>query len=234
MKILCVVSLYNRPEVSEVFITGMRRLGVEIFASISETRSRDLCKRLDVPYIEENNFPIGKKMNNTLRAALKRDWTHLMITGDDDVYTQSILDIYEKHKYELAVGFRDIYFIQPSSKKAVKFSYLTDKTIGAGRLISRGIVEIMLKVCGGAWEDKRNRSLDASMDQRLAVIGVVPKIIDLEVPCAIDIKTQQNIWSFESLTKFTKNGCAIKEAVYEDILGLISEEERELISKIPK
>ncbi len=224
--------MFNRPEVSEVFITGMRRLGIDLFASISDAKSRDLCRRLDVPFIEENNFPVGRKMNKTLEAAMKLDWTHLMISGDDDIYTQSILDTYEQHKYELAVGFNNIYFVQPSSKRAVKFSYDSEKTIGAGRLISRSVVEMVLRICGELWEGKRNRSLDASMDQRLTVVNVIPKVVKLPFPCAIDIKTSQNIWSFDSITKFAKNRCTVEDASYEDILNLIPQEERDLINKI--
>lgn len=234
MKILCVTSLYNRPEVSEVFIAGMRRLGIGIFVSVSEPRSRDLCKRLDVPYIEENNFPVGRKLNNTLRAALKLDWTHLMISGDDDVYTESILEVYEQHKYQPSIGFKSLYFVHPSSQRSIKFSY-TDRpvTVGAGRLLCRWAVETVLRTCDGLWEGKRNRSLDASMDQRLEVIGMTPKIIELPIPCVIDIKSNQNIWSFDSLAQFTKNGTTIEEACYEDVISLISKEERELITRIP-
>lgn len=232
MKILCIASLFNRPEVSEVFITGMRRLGIDLFVSVSEPASRDLCKRLNVSYVEENNFPLGRKMNNTLKAAMNLKWTHLMISGDDDLYTQSILEMYEQYKYEPVIGFRSIYFIEPSSKRAMKFSYTMEKTIGAGRLISRGAVEAMIKMCGSIWDDKRNRSLDASTDQRLSVIGMTPKIIELPAPCIIDIKTSQNIWSFDSLVSFTKNRSRLEDASYKDVLSLISEEERELISKI--
>jgi hypothetical protein len=231
MKIMCVASLYNRPDVSEIFVMGMRRLGVEVLASVSEPRSLELCRRMSIPFIRDNNTPIGRKLNNILRSSLDFSWTHLMISGDDDVYAQSILDVYKEYESEPAIGFKSLYFVHPSSSRAVKFTYtVRETTVGAGRLLSRSVVEDVVNKVGGLWDDMRNRSLDASMDRRLAIVGVTPKIVLMESPCIIDIKTAQNIWSFDSLISFTKNGSAVEPASYYDVLKLVPE--GELISKI--
>lgn len=234
MKIACLAAIYNRVQVSEVFITGMRRLGIDIYACVTDQESSYLCNRLAVPYILENNFPIGRKLNKTIKFALTHDWTHLMISGDDDVYLDDVLKIYKENKDEQAMGFRSLYFIQPSSESAMEFSYSHSRksTIGAGRLLRREVVEKALEICGGLWEDKRNRSLDASMDQRLSALGVNPKVIDLPRPCVIDIKSRQNIWSFESLTRFTNQESSSKKVDYNEVINLLPENERELISKI--
>ncbi len=234
MKIICLVTMYNRPRISEIFLTGMRRLGIEVFASVSDRFSNDICNKFGIQCILEPNLPIGKKLNKTLESIMHKDWTHLMISGDDDLYLNEILDIYDTYKDEPAIGFKTLYFIEPSSQRAMRFEYEADITIGAGRLLRRDVVEKVLQIKKGLWDRYLNKGLDASMTRNLNFIGVTARCIPLDKPLIIDVKSKQNIWSFDRIHDFKKTVNIIEPQSYDSVVGLLSDKEKLLISKLPK
>jgi hypothetical protein len=222
--------MYNRARISAIFLEGMRRLGIEVIAGVSDLTSLKLCIEQKIDHIYYQNRPVGAKFNRTLQEALlKKDWTHLMISGDDDLYDSDILGIYSQHQHEPCIGFGELYFLNPLIKKACKFVYdpTNTKTIGAGRLIRREVIETLLSTGAMLWDPERNSALDASMELALGTINIIPKRLTTSKTLIYDIKSHQNIWRYNKLAHF--KGKNLTPMLYQKVMTLIPEKERMMI-----
>jgi hypothetical protein len=96
------------------------------------------------------------------------------------------------------------------------------------------VVEKVLQIKKGLWDRHLNKSLDASMTRNLNFIGVTARCIPLDKPLIIDVKSKQNIWSFDRIHDFKKTVNIIEPQSYDSVVGLLSDKEKLLISKLPK
>ncbi len=143
MKILCITCMYDRPQVSAIFLTGMRRLGIQVLVAVSTAQDMAVCDRYNTEYVLIKNDPLGTKWNTIATHAVEHyDFTHLLISGDDNVYSSDILELWEDHKICNFSGLSATYFIHPKDKRAAIFRYKTTPplVIGTGRLINRTLL----------------------------------------------------------------------------------------------
>lgn len=160
---------------------------------------------------------------------------YILILGSDDFMSEGLVDKYAAlihegtHPY---VGLRSIYMAEPSTRRAMlldgnkkhhpltpgkveyrpaRFARLQardaglpfhrpETTLGAGRLLHRSLFANHEHF----WEPQRNRGLDASMVRTLG-LGHAHVLSSTPEAFIVDVKTTENIWSYDSLLEWYSN-----------------------------
>lgn len=145
MKILAFVAIWKRPEITERCFKGIKKLGLPIFAVVSEDWAEELCKKYKADYVRTENTPLGKKFNVGLEGALKKDFDYLMTFNSDTLINPELLKIYEHYMNQGIglIGVDKVYFIQGKECKRVDYQ---EQIIGAGRLISKDALKVAKQV----------------------------------------------------------------------------------------
>lgn len=227
--ILILTAMHKRPKVSKLFAMAINRwikasplnYNIFILAAVSDDESEQVCKDFDISYIYTENKSVSHKWNVAMTEAMNLTWDYVMITGDDDLYSDEFWNHIES-RINLKVdyfGLRSIYFYEPQTKEACKFKYPFDKMIGCGRFMSRELVTTCLPL----WDDGINNGLDKSSEDNILSHGFERDFIDTSYPLAVDIKTNVNIWSLNSYAGHSK-------AAYFHEIKFIAPEERDYIN----
>lgn len=149
MKILVYTCMFNRPQISDLFLTNMEKVKqyislwaeLDIFACVTGADSAQVCRDHGVTFFEHENEPLGLKWNAGMERAIKyNDFDYVMIMGDDDLMNPHLMDLYQPLMQEGVhyFGVGSIYFYSALQNKAIEFSYnQPDKLIGCCRMISR-------------------------------------------------------------------------------------------------
>lgn len=196
MKILLFLPVWKRPEITEICFMGINRLKkvgihqVSAFAVISEEEMIPLCKKYGIEYCFYKNYPLGEKKNYGLSQAMKIDFDYLVEIGSDDLLKNDFLSLYSWNLPVMKLA--DFIILDSETLKCKRLSGSIPK-YGTGRAIHKDVLKD-LKL----WPDKANRGLDNSSMMRLAVAGVTQQWFKSEEPLSIDIKSEVNIWSYES------------------------------------
>jgi len=200
----CIVTgMWKRPEVFEIFGNHYKELGIDIIVVGSEGEtSKKLAESFGFTYLERPNNPLGSKMNATITEAMKRGYSHVICVGSDDLLSSELLDYYKslmRSGYDF-IGVTDFYFYEMSSGKASYWGGYKDrerkgKTVGAGRVLSRRLIESW---GGTVWDNHRTKYLDKSMQSRLMLSPYPERIFSLKEKgmFAVDIKSSVNITPF--------------------------------------
>lgn len=163
-----------------------------------------------IPIFHENR-PLGKKWNYGLSQAKKLDWDYLQIMGSDDLMS---IGAFKHYKDVDLNGFLDFYVFDSKTKLGAYwkgYDFLRkNETIGAGRLISREIVE----ACNWKlWNDDLNKGLDRSFSRTIfkSVTSInAMRLKDIN-ECLIDIKSSENLGGFHKYNNHIKKD--IKETI---------------------
>lgn len=196
MKILFYLAVWRRPEITEICFIGLKRLmnytGGESLAVISEESMIPLCEKYDIMWVMHENLPLGRKKNFGLKESLKIEWDYVIELGSDDLIKNELIDLYKPFfGTEEFITVGSLAFI--NSKTGACRWIKSKSPYGLGRALSRKVVE-SVKV----YPDGLNRSLDKNVLFNLANNGIVPKRIDVQSPLTIDIKSDENIWKYNS------------------------------------
>lgn len=145
MKILAFVAVWKRPEITERCFRGIKKLGLPIFAVVSEDWAEELCKKYGADFVRTSNTPLGKKFNTGLEAALKKDFDYLFTIGSDNLINPKLLDIYKYYmeKGTGLIGIDKCYFVQNEEAKHVDYQ---QQIIGACRMISKDALKTAKQV----------------------------------------------------------------------------------------
>src|SRR5690554_1613598 len=154
-----LTAFWKRPEITKLFIKGVKRLGYDCTAAISEESYIPICEANNINWIMAPNNPLGAKWNAGLNKALTYDWEYLLILGSDDLISNDLIDKYLSHDNWDMIGVKDLYIYKDGIVKY--FVSKRVKTIGAGRLIRRSAIK------GDLWEDWRNKGLDGSCTRKM-------------------------------------------------------------------
>ena len=185
MKILAFVAVWKRPEITRRCFEGIKRLGLPIFAVVSEDWAEELCKEFNADYVRTPNEPLGKKFNTGLEGALKKDFDYLMTIGSDNLINPELLKVYKYHMEQGVglIGIGQCYWMQDQKVKQVDYF---PQIIGAGRMISREALETakqvkvrFLKSVGGVIEGNPaeekyipvHRAINGDRSGMLEIIG---------------------------------------------------------------
>ena len=224
LSLLCVTCMYDRPKVSAIFLQGMRRLGIPVLAAVSDMASKRLCiEKMRTMCIVVDNSPLGAKWNAVVKQALLfPSWTHLLISGDDDLYSDEFLQRIEEFQDNPFIGIESTYMVSPQEKHALHFRYNHGVGIamGGGRVLKREVVE---KMGGVLYDATQNKSLDHVGDMMLMEKGYMPVIIDTDKTLCVSVKAHRNIWPLSNFKDIAP------KVDYELALSILPERERRMI-----
>ena len=284
MKIQILTMMAERPDVSRVWAMGITRFikaapaGIEcaVHVAFSNHNTKKLCDEYGFSYSAHPNHPLGKKLNDGLKACLSKEWDYLLIMGDDDFISNAAWPHYMQcieagYPY---FGFGDIYFYSPQAGRVRHYDYATTgaphKLMGCGRMVHRTVVEqsgwqaelkfrkhykhggveypegvalslpayiaSYLHQLGVAeltngqpyfefWNPSLQRGLDNDSEIRLLFNGHHPYRIRTDKPMMLDMKAENNLWSFAHFIGISKEAPADSavEILSADELAAIAE-----------
>lgn len=204
MRLAIVTAFHGRPEISEVFHLGIRRLqarfDVRLFAAVTEGHVSNavLCELTDTTYVWHDNVDLGAKHNAAM--ALARAWEPdaVMVLGSDDLvsgdYAMWVLEQVAAGAEYLYPGAITLY--SPAMGMALKLEgpIQHHRTFfGAGRVYSRSLME---RMDWKPWSEVGQRKgLDNDSHFRVSFLGGDPpaKVLEDGLPHVLDIKGGGNI-----------------------------------------
>lgn len=200
-KLMIYMALWKRPEITEICFAGVNRLRnsglfpIEAFAVLSEESMIPLCEKYDIKYVYHANLPLGEKKNFGLFHAYKHKWDYLIEIGSDDVLKTEYLHHFAPYfgKVDL-LGINNFCYINSEDLACRQYKGVT--SYGVGRAISRRAID---RVGTSIWNSRLNKGLDNSSNFFMARHGVLEQRVKSDMPLAIDIKSETNIWEFNYL-----------------------------------
>jgi hypothetical protein len=197
IKLLFFLAVWKRPEITEICFMGLNRLKglnrypIEVLAVISEESMIPLCERYGVKWCFHENDYLGAKKNFGLQEALKMDFDFLIEIGSDDLIKNEYLDCIKFDRDVLVPAELALLNTEDGRSKRLTFRHAR---FGAGRAISRRAIEA---VKGKLWKDDLSRGLDNYSIHILSKNGFFERRISWSSPLVIDLKSKDNIWSFD-------------------------------------
>jgi len=149
MKIHILSCIWRRPQVTELFLAGIRRLQNDFDVSGTIVVSTDEDMALVTSLLPSNfevisypNNPLSNKFNQGLFHAMKSNWDGLLIMGSDDLLSNEGLGLLISSNKPY-VGFGDIHFFSTETREWRYFNHDSTRLIGAGRLIRREVLNLL-------------------------------------------------------------------------------------------
>lgn len=205
-KYLILIALHKRLPVTRVVFEHLKELQKDfdfmVFGICSAQDEAELCHEFGFDYCIEENDPLGRKMNRGLLEAMKFDFQFMMQLGSDDLITRELFEIYNNLHLDY-FGVNSYHAVDLEGKRAKKFTYGGVHNpiwhpVGAGRVFRKRVLEKIL-LHEDLWEDKAQKLLDNSSDIVMLKNGYRAEIIKYTGVGIIDIKTDENIWPYDSL-----------------------------------
>ncbi len=233
MKLALISCVWGRLPVTRVWWKGVTRINqqfsdagfeTQIFVAGSEPEHRALCQQHSGTWVEYWNDYLGAKWNQVARSALDWGADYIFILGSDDFFGPGLIEQhikYAKLGYK-HIGLRGIYMYEPATDRTLRLVvdangyYPTAAGASRLQLVTRsrpaiGAGRLLRSTCFGTqeffWEPEKNRALDASMTKTLKLPAAA--MIEPTAEClAVDVKTAENIWTFDSLNNvFAESQC---------------------------
>lgn len=134
-KLLCITAIHERDP--QILLNCMKKFGIETIAAVTHD------KDYGIDTIRTMNEPLGHKWNRVATMALKYDWTHLLIMGDDNAITEKGLARIKENAWMPLGGFPSVTYAHPLTQRACEhwIDFDIPKVIGAGRFINRKTLE---------------------------------------------------------------------------------------------
>lgn len=206
---LVVTCMHERPGVSNLFLSNMNRMHVSVIAAVSDDDSAELCFDNGVSFFYYENEPLGDKWNSVINVSLNfAFWTHLVISGDDMVFSRDFFERAESMSYHDHLALSSMYIVDPHTRDACHMK--CDFAIGPGRILSRSAVEYIVK-SGGLFDPTISSGLDYSAEKTLESLGYDPVLMDRDKTLVTEVKTKKSIWAFGTMETFCDT-CTYKEA----------------------
>lgn len=187
---LFLIPIWKRPEITKICLQTLQHFEQGILCIVSRTEDAELCRSLDVPFCWYPNEQLGAKWNHGLFISRPMKWDYLVTLGSDDIIKESLFDFYKSEQDVLIMD--KIHFIEVATGKA---SLTTRARVGAGRRISRKIIE---KCNYKLWSPEKNRSLDMDSNTTIAKAGFSTTEIRTD-PHVVGLKSETNIWTYAHL-----------------------------------
>ncbi len=180
MKLAIITALHERYKLTRLFLDYYQNLdieGVELGLFCTCTTDEHKMHNLVSEYPEwqvstAENMPLTRKFAANMPNV--KDWKPdaLMIMGSDDFasvgYIERAIKRIDQHQY---IGNSLVHYINLGTDQMIMQSDLYGRPIGAGRMLSRSLLDRMK---WNLWLDDETTGLDKSMAQHLAYHGVEP------------------------------------------------------------
>ena len=205
MKVLIIVAVWKRPEITEVCFMGLRRfiahapkgVSADVLVVGSEPEAKQMAATFGFSYIYAPNSPLGAKMNAALFDAKGKDFDYIMQVGSDDLirsdYWAYVLPM--MNAGVKMFGLNRLYVYCSELHRGIIVDTGT-VTFGAGRFIHRSLLD----ACRWKlWTDSRGKGLDLDSEERIwDCTNVAPmQVVNPWLPLLLDIKGADSIHSYE-------------------------------------
>lgn len=171
----------------------LNRYPMQVLAVISEKSMIPLCEKYGVKWCFHENQPLGAKKNFGLQEALKLEFDFLIEIGSDDLLKDEYFDCIKFDRDIMTPA--DLVLINTPDGRCKRLVY-NQARFAAGRAMSRRAIE---SVNGGLWSSKLTHGLDNNSNFVLGKKGFFERRISWSEPVVIDLKSEENIWSFDPL-----------------------------------
>jgi hypothetical protein len=210
MKILILIPLWKRPEVVELCFKGLQwfrykvNWDIQVLAILCPydpelEKLEKLCGLWNIDHCYYPNQPLGEKHNAGINYALQHfDFDYLMNFGSDDLIHPYIAALYRPYFDQKTpiFGINSLFFYDFDTKRTFFFkTYTEDYAIGAGRMISREVLDKMKLRGIEMYENSIMRSCDGNSANRIQNwTGIKNTVINCgKFPYIVDVKTATNI-----------------------------------------
>jgi hypothetical protein len=175
----------------------------KVMCVISEVEYEKVCQDYGFECVFVENFPVGNKINQGIKAALSNEWDYLLMMNSDDVIKAELIDKYYQPFFEKQVeffGINRVTYVKFGTTEALEFSY-DFSILGIGKCIRRDVVEKAFKYLKELYRSNLNKCLDDTMMDNLLNLKVYPAIVKYDGQLAMDFKSDVNIWPWEHFVK---------------------------------
>ncbi len=210
MRLLIITAIYKRHDLSRIVLSYYKSLqakyDLQLLAVGSEGHSSlNLCLSCGWDYIEFENKPISQKFNALSDHCKAYDYDAVVLIGSDDLISEEIIKYYIENYHAntpYMVGLKGCYMYEVNKDSLIHFKGYTCKTkrtIGAGRLFSRYVMEKMKYKLWG--RSNIDRGLDYRSSLMLEINGIKEHKIDFNDTggLLVDIKHEVNITPFKNI-----------------------------------
>lgn len=208
INILIFTPVWQRRAIFEICLHGIKRLvkyrtdvfKITPFFIVSESWAAKKIMSHNWPFIFVQNKPLGNKKNEGLSYVLQNyDFDYLLEIGSDDLISNNYLDLVLPYlqKNELQLCADSLYFIDSRTGDTAYFK--TTNIFGLGRFIHRTALERVVKK-NTLWKPDGNRGMDGYSWRTLMGAGIGLIKVHVEIPCLLDIKSDENINSMDALS----------------------------------
>jgi hypothetical protein len=224
-KVLVMTPLWGRPEIFELFIKGFMKLnnpnielGLVCIISQDDKKKNELLyllKKFNIDYYYYKNKPLGEKMNAGINLIFQNyDFDYLMNLDSDGIINPRLFDYYLPyiHSKQKLFGVNRYYALEWKTKKCLLFE-LEDMCICSGRMIHRSIIEHFVKYERFIYPNRANDGMDALSKDNMIVEGFKERMVLVDEPMILDIKTNTQISHFDMIEKMSYT----REINYEEI-----------------
>ena len=226
VKILLIVPVFRRPEVTKLCYQGIKLLEAsapewcQITPLIVWSLKEDF---LQIPPFWLNVFApnncLGLKMNVAVHyAAENLAFDYLMQLDSDGIIHPALLDIYHQYFQAKApfFGCNRILFHNEPDGRTLDYTLMNSGVWVTGRAIHRDLIEQMGREL---WEWNRESGVGVNMENLIRErTGTDVRIIHTAEPLMIDIKGQDNVSKFEHLARNPRESREVFGAEREKLL----------------
>jgi hypothetical protein len=210
MKVLILVPVWQRPEITKIWIEGVKWFKTQNVTILTILSQEDPFFKENLSFIKKicdfcyfQNKPLGQKINAGIEYALEAfDFDYLMNLGSDDLIHPAIWNLYDSFLNDKIdfFGLDKIYFYEP---RTGKLGHSLPYVWGAGRMISRRLLEMIRSKGEFLYKSQFSRGLDCnSMDRIKDMFAIGYKQIETGTfPYVVDIKTEVGINDFILMQK---------------------------------
>lgn len=211
MKILILVPIWQRPEITKIWAYSMGYFlteGISVLTILSRddpffNANLDIIHHSGFEVCYFQNKPLGQKLNAGIEYALETyDFDYLMNLGSDDIVHPAILSLYAPYilMKEPFFGLDKVYFfdyIKHGLGLTVEYLW------GAGRMIRKDILEKIRYNGDFVYKNDFSRGLDCnSMENIKKMLNIDYLQVKTEnFPYLVDIKSEFSINDFYLMNK---------------------------------
>jgi hypothetical protein len=199
-KIIVSTLCWKRPEIFEMFCKNMSRLNPKphvVCAGSPGDECEHIAKKYGVEYTQWDNSKMGQKANRSALLA-KGKCEYILLTGDDDIISQSMWEYYNRFTGEV-LALSDLYFFDITTQRLLYWGGYDNSNkarigepIGAYKMIR---ADVMDKMNWLPFSEKAYQPGEHVTHAQLIKLGINQTIVKMEETggIAVDVKSKQNL-----------------------------------------
>ena len=213
MKILIITPIWGRPEITHIWAKSLSmfitdNISVLCILSNDDPDVKDNTRKCIKPGFRIcyfKNKPLGLKLNAGIEYALTHfEFDYIMNLGSDDIVHPALLQLYRESMQEKVdfFGLDKVYFYDTRvNKLLISIEYVW----GAGRMISRKILEKLRNKGEFLYKSTENRGLDCNSMEKINNLLQIPylQLKTGDFPYLVDIKTNESLNDILMMRNFT-------------------------------